>query len=178
MNPDIPIYIGSGNEATVRRTGERADGWLPLGYAPGTFHEYKSWLEEGFERAGNGKGFHNFEIQASVHVEIDDDVQAAALYIGGMGARDKNFYNDYAKKLGFESAAVEFQNLFLSGKGAGAVAAVPDGLVDAVALVGPKERIVERLSVWKEAAAKGHLATLVARRPSREAIRILAEGVL
>ena len=95
-----------------------------------------------------------------------------------MGARDKNFYNDYAKKLGFEAAAVEIQNLFLSGKRAEAVAAVPDALVDAVALVGPKERIVERLSVWKEAAAKGHLATLVARRPSREAIHILAEAVL
>ena len=99
MNPDIPIYIGSGNEATVRLTGEIADGWIPLGYAPGTFHEYKGWLEQGFERAGNGKGFHNFEIQASVHVEIDEDVQAAldrlkpreALYIGGMGAQGQEF---------------------------------------------------------------------------------------
>ena len=60
MNPDIPIYIGSGNEATVRLTGEIADGWLPLGYAPGTFHEYKGWLEQGFERAGNGKGLPQF----------------------------------------------------------------------------------------------------------------------
>src|SRR5205809_4793769 len=67
MNPDIPIYLGTGNEATVKLTAEIADGWLPLGFVPGSMPEYRPWLEEGFRRAGNGKGFGNFAIQGQVH---------------------------------------------------------------------------------------------------------------
>ena len=112
-NPDIPIYLGTGSESTVRLTGEIADGWLPLGFMPGTLDEYRPWLEQGFARAGNGKGFHNFEIVASPHVILTDDVKAGlaqlkpreagmgreALYVGGMGqwvdmkAGIKNFHN-------------------------------------------------------------------------------------
>src|SRR5690606_16817197 len=71
MNPNIPIYLGTGNAATVRLTGEIADGWLPLGFVPGSLHEYLPWLEEGFKRAGGGKSLANFEIAASVHVEVN-----------------------------------------------------------------------------------------------------------
>ena len=78
MNPDIPIYLGTGNEATVKLTAEIADGWLPLGFVPGSMPEYRPWLEEGFRRAGGGKGFGNFAIQGQVHVEIDSDVKARA----------------------------------------------------------------------------------------------------
>src|SRR5215468_11489663 len=93
MNPDIPIYLATGNESTVKLTAEIADGWLPMGFMPGAMDEYRPWLEEGFRRAGNGKGFDDFTIQASVHVEVDDDVKGAltrlkpevALYVGGMG---------------------------------------------------------------------------------------------
>ena len=121
-----------------------------------------------------------------VAVEIGDDIEACrapvkremALYIGGMGARDKNFYNDYAKKLGYEAAAVEIQDHFLAGRRAEAEAAVPNELVDAVALVGPKERVLERIGTWKDAAAKGHIDTMVVRRPTRVAMRVLAEAVL
>lgn len=95
-----------------------------------------------------------------------------------MGARDKNYYNDYAKKLGFEAAAVEIQDHFLAGRRAEAEAAVPNALVDAVALVGPKERIMERIGVWKDAAEKGHIDTMVVRRPTRESMRAIAEAVL
>ena len=91
MNPNIPIYLGTGNEATVKLTAEIADGWLPLGFVPGSMPEYRPWLEEGFRRAGGGKGFANFAIQGQVHVEIASDVKAAlarlkpevALYVGG-----------------------------------------------------------------------------------------------
>ena len=78
MNPDIPIYLGTGNESTVKLTAEIADGWLPLGFVPGSLPEYLPWLEEGFRRAGNGKSLRDFAIQASVHVEIDNDVKARA----------------------------------------------------------------------------------------------------
>src|SRR5262249_4910632 len=77
MNPNIPIYLGTGNEATVKLTAEIADGWLPLGFVPGSMAEYRPWLEEGFRRAGGGKSLANFAIQAQVHVEIDGDVKAA-----------------------------------------------------------------------------------------------------
>ena len=112
MRPDIPIYLGTGNEATVKLTAEIADGWLPLGFVPGSMPEYRPWLEEGFRRAGGGKGFGNFEIQASVHVEVDGDVKAAlaklkpevALYVGGMGHRDKNFHKDIMIRRGFKAS--------------------------------------------------------------------------
>ena len=100
MNPNIPIYLGAGNESTVRLCADVCDGLLPLGFTPGTMHEYLPWLEQGFERArgrGEDKGMHNFEIQASVHVEVNEDISTAldklkpevALYVGGMGHRNK-----------------------------------------------------------------------------------------
>ena len=101
-----------------------------------------------------------------------------ALYVGGMGAREKNFYNDYAVRLGYPDAASEVQDLFLGGKRKEAAAAIPDSFVDDVALVGPRERIRERLSVWKDAAAKGHVSTLIANRSDAAALRVLAEEVL
>ena len=77
MNPDIPIYLATGNESTVKLTAEIADGWLPMGFMPGAMDEYRPWLEEGFRRAGNGKSMRDFSIIASVHVEVDDDVKAS-----------------------------------------------------------------------------------------------------
>ena len=95
-----------------------------------------------------------------------------------MGARNKNFYNDYAKRIGFEDAAVKIQDLFLDGKRAEACAAVPQELVDQVALVGSKERVADKLVEWKEAADKRHVDTLIARTNSIDTIRFLAEQVL
>jgi alkanesulfonate monooxygenase SsuD/methylene tetrahydromethanopterin reductase-like flavin-dependent oxidoreductase (luciferase family) len=97
-----------------------------------------------------------------------------ALYIGGMGARGKNFYNDYAKRLGYEEAAVKIQDLYLDGKKAEAMAAVPDKLVDETALVGPKDRIKDRVQAWKKSPATSML--IGAGQP--EALRLLAELVL
>ena len=119
-------------------------------------------------------------------VVLDDDLDRArgqvrehlALYIGGMGARSKNFYNDYAKRLGHEAAAVEIQDHFLAGRRPEAAAAVPDSLVDEVALVGPADRIRERLQIWREAGAKRHVGSLLARHSSVEAVRLLAEELL
>ena len=101
-----------------------------------------------------------------------------ALYIGGMGARGKNFYTDYAGRLGYAAAAAEIQDKFLAGQRAEAAAAVPDQLIDDVALVGPAARIRERLGPWREAGAKGHVGSLLAGNASVDAIRLLAEELL
>jgi hypothetical protein len=91
-----------------------------------------------------------------------------------MGARGKNFYNDYAKRLGYEEAAVKIQDLYLDGKKMEAMAAVPDELVDEIALVGPKERVLERLSVWK----KSGVTDLIAGAGQVGALEVLARGAL
>jgi hypothetical protein len=101
-----------------------------------------------------------------------------ALYIGGMGARGKNFYNDYAARLDYEEAASKIQNLYLADKNKEAVAAVPDQLVDDCALVGSADRIRDRLQVWKEANEKRHVGSLLASGASIDAIRLLAEEFL
>jgi alkanesulfonate monooxygenase SsuD/methylene tetrahydromethanopterin reductase-like flavin-dependent oxidoreductase (luciferase family) len=97
-----------------------------------------------------------------------------ALYVGGMGARSKNFYNDYARRLGYEEEAARIQDLFLDGKRAEAAAAVPDRLVDEIALVGPRERIAERLEAWKASPVTDML--IGGGQP--EALELLAESVL
>jgi len=180
MNPDIPIFIGSGSEATVRLTAEVADGWLPLGFTPRSVHESRGWLEQGFARAGGGKGFHNFEIHASVHVEIDQDVQAAldrlkpreALYIGGMGHKDRNFHKEMMIRRGYADAADRIQELFLAGRKAEAAAAVPDEWVDAKSLVGPAARIKQRYRAWADCEA----TSLTIRAKQDDAVTLMAEA--
>ena len=120
-------------------------------------------------RSAQGDGLEKCRLPVKAHL---------ALYIGGMGARGANFYNDYAKRMGFEEAAVKIQDLYLDGKKAEAIAAVPDALVDRVALVGSADRIRDRLEVWKEAGRKRHVGALLAGTGDLRALRILAEAVL
>src|SRR5688500_15741015 len=101
-----------------------------------------------------------------------------ALYIGGMGARGKNFYNDYARRMGYEAAAAKIQDAYLDGRRDEAVAAVPDSFIDEVALVGPPERIKDRLQVWKERSQDGAVGTLLLGGASIDALRVVAEAVL
>jgi alkanesulfonate monooxygenase SsuD/methylene tetrahydromethanopterin reductase-like flavin-dependent oxidoreductase (luciferase family) len=105
--------------------------------------------------------------------------QNLALYIGGMGARDKNFYNDAAKRLGYEAAAIRIQDAFLAGRKAEAVAAVPDALVDEIALVGSADRIRDRLQAWKDAGKQRHVdSMLLSGDVNTEALRVIVEAVL
>ena len=104
--------------------------------------------------------------------------ESIALYIGGMGARDKNFYNDYAKRLGYEDAAVAIQNHYLAGERTEAIDNVPDELVDAVALVGPADRIKDRLGAWKAAGAAGHVGSMLLGCRQPEALEVVASEVL
>jgi F420-dependent oxidoreductase-like protein len=180
MRPDIPTYLGTGNEATVKLTAEIADGWLPLGFVPGSMPEYRPWLEEGFRRAGGGKGFGSFEIQASAHVEIDSDVKAAlarlkpdvALYVGGMGHRDKNYHKDIMIRRGFKDAAERIQELYLAHRKEEATAAVPDEWVDLKSLVGPPARIKQRFRAWEDSGATG----LTIRGKNAQAVEVMAEA--
>jgi F420-dependent oxidoreductase-like protein len=180
MNPHIPIYLATGNESTVKLTAEIADGWLPMGFFPGSMDVYRPWLDEGFRRAGNGKTLKDLEIQASVHVEVNDDVKSAlaklkpevALYVGGMGHRDKNFHKDIMVRYGFGAAADRIQELYLAHRKEEATAAVPDEWVDLKSLVGPPARIKERFRAWEDSGATG--VTVRSRQP--EAIEIMAEA--
>lgn len=180
MNPNIPIYLATGSETTVKLTAEIADGWLPMGFMPGAMAEYRPWLDEGFKRAGNGKGFKDFSVQASVHVEVDNDVKAAlqrlkpevALYVGGMGHKTKNFHNDIMVRRGFGDAAKRIQELYLAHRKDEAIAAVPDEWVDLKSLVGPPARIMERYRAWEESGAD----SLSVRSRQPEAIEVMARA--
>jgi F420-dependent oxidoreductase-like protein len=181
--PELPIYLASIGPKNVALTAEIADGWLPIFFSPRHYDSvYREYIEAGFAKAGNGKSMDTFDIAPSVQVVVGDDVSACrdflkpvlALYIGGMGARGKNFYTDLAKRYGYEEAAETIQNLFLDGKKSEAAAAVPDELVDDVSLCGPKERIAERLEIWKSAP----ITTLNIWAHNAAAFRTVAELVL
>ena len=180
---DMPIYLASIGPNNVALTAEIADGWLPMLFSPAHYQEtYAAAVEAGFAKAGNRKRRGDFDIAASVTVVIDDDLEPArnqikpvlALYIGGMGAKGKNFYYDLACRYGFESAADTIQDLYLQGRKGEAVMAAPDALVDAVALVGSKSRIRDRLQIWRDSP----ITTLNATVFSLDALRFLAEELL
>lgn len=185
-NPNIPIYTASITPAGMRCAAEFADGVFPVWMDPEKYNLFAPDLEDGFAKAGNGKGLKDFDIAPFVTVSRNDNLDAAydalrpflALYIGGMGARSKNFYNDYAIKLGYGDAAERIQNLYLSGKKDEATALVPNELIDDVALVGPKARIRDRLQRWKDAASRGEVGTMVVRTSDAEAMELLANEML
>jgi F420-dependent oxidoreductase-like protein len=181
-NTSIPIYTASFTPAGLRVAGEVADGVFPIWYNPERFDLFEPHLQKGFDKKP-GKSLHDFDIAPSVPVVMGPDVAACrapikgflALYIGGMGAREKNFYNDYARALGYEDAARRIQDLYLDGRKEEAAAAVPDRLVDEIALVGPKERIRDAAARWKEAAAAHRVGTMLCSVHRPEELRALAE---
>lgn len=185
-DPALRIYTASISNRGIECAAEVADGVFPVWMNPERFDLFEESLERGFATAGHGKSLADFEIAPFVTTIMGNDLEkcrmpvkmSMALYIGGMGARDRNFYNDYAKRLGYEEAAVEIQNLFLAGKKAEAAAAVPDRLVDEVALVGPADRIRDRLQAWKEAGRKRHVGSLLVAGGGPDAMRVLAEEIL
>lgn len=157
-DPSIPIYLASIGPKNVELTAEIADGWLPIFFSPERYDEvYRPSIEAGFAKAGSDKGYHNFDIAPNVMVVVTDNLEVGynmvrpmlALYIGGMGARGKNFYNDLAVRYGYAEAAAAVQDLYLDGRRGEAMMAVPPALIDEVALIGPRERIRERLAAWR-----------------------------
>ncbi len=183
---DIPIYAATITPNGVAAAAEVADGFFPVWMDPEQYHVFEEPIQKGFQRAGNGKNLSQFDIAPFVTCIVGDDVEQCmmpiranmALYIGGMGARDKNFYNDYATRLGFGDAAKKIQDLYLDGKKDEAAAAVPAELIDACHLVGPADRIKDRLQRWQEAGRKGHVGSMLIGAGQPEALQILAENVL
>jgi len=179
--PDIPIYIAAIGPKNIELAAEIADGWLPIFFAPERYGEsFREYVDAGLTKAG--KTADQFDIAPTVSVAMDDDLEMAynmlkpmlALYIGGMGAKGKNFYNELAVRYGFEAEAAQIQDLYLEGKKSEAMAAVPNDLVDAVALVGSAARIKDRLHLWKESG----IGTLNIGTYDIKALRLIAEWVL
>ena len=175
----LPIYLAAVGPKNVALAAEIADGWIPVLFSARRSRMFREWLDEGF-KAG-GRSSQAFDVMPMVSVVVGPDVAACravvkprlALYVGGMGARGRNFYNDIARRYGYEEAAKSIQEQYLSGRKAEAEAAVPDALVDEVALCGPKERIREQVAEWK---GSGVTTLLVA--GDAVAVRTLAELAL
>jgi len=171
---DLPIFLGAEGPKNVALAAEIADGWLPLYYSPFRQDVYSASLT-------NARS--DFEITQGVVVNITDDIAEGlipvknmlALYVGGMGAKQRNFHKELVTRMGFGEEADRIQELFLAGKKAEAVQAVPDQLADEISLVGPESRIRERISVWRDTPVTSLLVS--ARTPAQlEKIATLAMG--
>jgi F420-dependent oxidoreductase-like protein len=179
LRTDLPIYLAAIGPKNVALAAEIADGWLPIFFAPERFSVFRPSLEEGFSRAVKMRK--EFDIAPMVEVRLGDDIAACrdavkptlALYIGGMGAKGKNFYFNLACRYGYEDAAHKIQDAFLDGRREAAIAAVPDALVDDVALCGPRERIRDRLEIWRACGVR----TLICATSDIGALRIMSEMV-
>lgn len=180
-NPDIPIYTASITPKGVSTAAQYADGFLPVWQDPDKFHVFADDVQRGLDKAG--KSLEDFAICPYVGVIMDDNIDGCryfikdflALYIGGMGAKGKNFYTDYASRLGYGDAAEQIQDLYLAGDKDKAREAVPDQLVDEIALVGPADRIRERAQDWKAANARNEVSSMLVQCPQAEARELLAE---
>ena len=183
-DPNLKIYTASISPAGLRTAGEAADGVLPFLMSPEKADQIVAPVQEGM--AKSGKALADFDIAPYVRIRMGDDLDACrnairpqlAFYIGGMGARNKNFYNDLVKRMGYEAAAAEIQDLFLAGKRDEAAAALPDALIDETSLVGPKERIRDRLQAWKTIAKEHKVGTLLLGGVTIDSARVAAEAVL
>jgi F420-dependent oxidoreductase-like protein len=153
----IPIYLAAIGPKNLELTGEIADGWLAIFFSPENSAEIMAPLRAGRERTG--RTMEGFDVVPTVPVVFGNDPVAcaepirpySALYIGGMGSRDKNFYNQLATRMGYEAAAIEIQDKYLARDYAGAAAAVPMEFIDRTSLIGPPERVRDRLSAYAEA---------------------------
>jgi F420-dependent oxidoreductase-like protein len=156
--PDIPIFLAAEGPKNVALSGEIADGWLPLFFSPGDDAFYRRALQEGFDRPGARGTWADFEVPAIVPVVPNPDVEAAAdmirpmlaLYIGGMGSKDRNFHKDVFVRMGFEAECEIIQQHYLEGNKPDAIAAVPTAMVEAMSLIGSPAKIRDELAQWEE----------------------------
>ena len=185
-DPNVPFYTAAITPAGLRTAGECADGTLPIWMSPEQPKTLTDSIIEGRKRAGKPADLTGFDMAPYVRVRMGDDLQACrdsirpdlALYIGGMGARSKNYYNDLTRRLGYEEAAVKIQDLYLAGSKKEAEALVPDALIDEVCLVGSADRIRDRLGAWKQAGKEGQVGSMLLNGASVEAMRVIAEAML
>ncbi len=153
----IPIYLAAIGPKNTALAGEIADGWIPTLFSPEHVSELRPLLQEGAARSG--RSLDGFDIAPTVNVFVSEDLDAArdamrpfiALYVGGMGSRKQNFYNQLVTRYGFEREAAEIQDLYLEGKRDEAMAAIPAQLIDTVSLCGPPDVVRDRLAVYRDA---------------------------
>src|SRR5271156_3600132 len=179
----IPIYLAAIGPKNTALAGEIADGWIPTLFSPQHVSELRPLLEEGAARAG--RTLDGFDIAPTVQVFVTDDLEGArdamrpfiALYVGGMGSRKQNFYNQLVSRYGFGAEAQRIQDFYLEGKREEAMAAIPDALIDTVSLCGPAEVVRERLAVYRDAGVGTLGVSPVAfTAPERlEQLRLVAE---
>jgi F420-dependent oxidoreductase-like protein len=179
----IPIFLAAIGPNNTKLAGEIADGWIPTLFSPEHVAEFRPLLEEGAARSG--RSLDDFRIMPTVNVFITEDVEAArnatrpfiALYVGGMGSREKNFYNSLVQRYGFEEEAKDVQDLYLAGKRDEAMARLSDELIDTVSIVGPKDKVREKLQVFREAGVDTLGVTPLAfdKEGRLEQLRLLAE---
>jgi F420-dependent oxidoreductase-like protein len=162
LREDLPIFLAAEGPKNVALAAELCDGWLALFYAPEHDGFYRDALDEGFARDGARRSREDFEIVASVPLIVTDgspdDIDAAidavrpmyALYFGGMGARDRNFHADVARRMGYEAQVDVIQDLYLDGKRDEAAAAIPKKLIEQLTLIGPADKIRHDLEPWRE----------------------------
>ena len=181
LRSDVPIYLAAIGPQNVALAAEIADGWLPVFYSPERADEvFGPSLTAGFAKATDPAK--SFDIAPSLTAIVSDDVEAArnklrpqaALYVGGMGAKGRNFYNDLAARYGYAEAAERVQELYLAGDKMAALHAVPDQLLDEVNLVGTLDMVRDRLEVWRSA----NVTTLLVSVGDMATLRTLAELVL
>jgi F420-dependent oxidoreductase-like protein len=185
-DPSLKIYTASVSPAGLRTAGEVADGVLPYFMSPEKAEAIVGPIRDGRTRAGKSRDLADFDNAPYVRVSMGDDLAKCrdalrpglAFYIGGMGARTANFYNDLTKRIGYEEAAADIQNLFLAGKREEAAAAVPDALIDEISLIGPPARIRDRLQAWQAIARQNIVGSLVLVGADAAAMRVIAEAVL
>ncbi len=158
LRPRIPIYLGAEGPKNVALAAEICDGWLPMFFSPKADPFYRHALAEGFGRRDPAHAGDDFEVACVVPAVMGDDIEACAdllrptlaLYIGGMGARDKNFHKDVFARLGYEEACEKIQEAYLDGRKDEAAAAVPTAMVQDVYLIGPKAKVRDDLERWRE----------------------------
>ena len=181
-SPEIPIYLAAIGPKNVELTAEIADGWLPIFFSPQKFEAiYGPSIAAGLAKAG--KSAAGLDIAPTVSVVITDNLGEGynmlrpllALYIGGMGAKGKNFYYDLAVRYGYEAEAAEIQEYYLEKKIGGAMMKVPEALIDEVALVGPKERIRERLQPWLDSPVTTMNLTVFSEADLRTVVDLIGE---
>jgi F420-dependent oxidoreductase-like protein len=185
LRPDVPIWLGAEGPKNVAQTAEIADGWLPIFYSPKAAQMYRPWLDEGFARAGARRTRDTFEIAATCHLQVTAGPEEtagvvagmkpfAALYMGGMGAKDMNFHKQVFERMGYADVAQEVQDLYLEGRKDEAAAAVPDELVDDIHIIGEAGKVRERVAAWEEAG----VTTLLLSCRTPDEVRQVAEVVL
>jgi alkanesulfonate monooxygenase SsuD/methylene tetrahydromethanopterin reductase-like flavin-dependent oxidoreductase (luciferase family) len=153
----LPIYLAAIGPKNTALAGEIADGWLPTFFSPEHVADVRALLEEGAERSG--RSLEGFDIAPVVNAYVSDDLERSrdamrpglALYIGGMGSRERNFYNRLVQRYGFEAEAQEIQDLYLAGQKEEAARAIPSALIDLVSLCGPADAVRDRLAAFRDA---------------------------